>query len=267
MKQLFQVIGLIGLLFFSFFLNEKTKTVIKNLDDIMVQIKKNKSKYEFDGINATIKEIFIIPGISKRIVDVDKSYRKMKKYGKYDDDYYVYNYKLPKINLNNNRDKIIISGNKTRKFISVNFLVNDVNEIKRIIEVLNNNGIKATFFLKEKLLNSNIKFFYNIVRNSFLIGTFDNDEYTVKIIKNVINQPNIYYLAKDDKICKINGVYNISGIYIDNDYYRKVTEKLKNGSIFLLNYSNNLINELDYIIKYILNRGYFIVDLDTHIME
>ena len=118
MKQLFQVIGLIGLLFFSFFLNEKTKTVIKNLDDIMVQIKKNKSKYEFDGINAKIKEKFIIPGISKRIVDVDKSYRKMKKYGKYDDDYYVYNYKLPKINLNNNRDKIIISGNKTRKFMA-----------------------------------------------------------------------------------------------------------------------------------------------------
>ena len=39
MKRLFQVIGLIGLLAFSFFLTDKTAIVVKNMDEVMQKIK------------------------------------------------------------------------------------------------------------------------------------------------------------------------------------------------------------------------------------
>ena len=90
MKKLFQLIGLITLLFFSFYLNGTTKSVIKNMDDIMVQIKLNKKNYNQDEISAVMDDKYIIPGISKKIVDENKSYENMRKYGKYDEDYYVY---------------------------------------------------------------------------------------------------------------------------------------------------------------------------------
>ena len=88
MKKLFQFVGLITLLFFSFYLNSTTKNVIKNMDDIMMQIKMNKNKYNRDRVDAIIIDKYIIPGISKKTVDENKSYENMRKYGKYDEDYY-----------------------------------------------------------------------------------------------------------------------------------------------------------------------------------
>ena len=41
MKKYFEYIGLITLVCFSFFITEQTVTVVKEVDDIMVQIKNN----------------------------------------------------------------------------------------------------------------------------------------------------------------------------------------------------------------------------------
>ena len=61
MKKIFEYIALISLLIFSFFLTDKTSTVIKNMDEIMIMIKDNKKRYETKEINAVINDKYINP--------------------------------------------------------------------------------------------------------------------------------------------------------------------------------------------------------------
>ena len=272
MKRTFQVIGLISLLGFSFFLTDKTATVIKNLDDIMIEIKENKHLYEQEEINAVIKDDGIIPGISKKTVNVNKSYNSMKEYGKYNSNLYVFDYKIPTISIKNNLDKYIISGNSKKRMVSINFLINDNTNINKIIEILNNNEIKASFFVNEKWLSNNMDLAYNLIDNEFIFGidNIDNNyEWMNTIITKVSKQDQLYCLYGDEVInkCQKGGGYTIKGIMIDRDYYNNVTKSLKSGAIITFKVDDKLIKNLDNIIKYILKKGYTIKNLYDHIEE
>ena len=89
----------------------------------------------------------------------------------------------------------------------------------------------------------------------------------LKIVRNIIKQDKVYYYSINDNICKIDRIYNVGGIYINNNYYKDVIDSLQSGAVFTFKYSNKLIKELDYIIKYIINRGYDIETLDIHFKE
>ena len=77
MKRLFEYIALISLLIFSFFLTDKTSIVIKNMDELMIMINNNKKRYETKEIKAVINDKYITTGISKRKVNINKSYNKL----------------------------------------------------------------------------------------------------------------------------------------------------------------------------------------------
>ena len=83
MKNFFQIVGIISLLCFSFIYTEKTVTVVKEFDDIMIQIKEQNELYKILPTEATIADDTIIPGLNGSEIDIDKSYSKMKRYGKY----------------------------------------------------------------------------------------------------------------------------------------------------------------------------------------
>ena len=89
MKKIFKIIGLISLTCFSFFITEKTSLVVKNMDDVMISIKENMDNFKTKSIDSIIKDNTIIPGISGRKVNINKSYKKMKEYGKYNEDLYL----------------------------------------------------------------------------------------------------------------------------------------------------------------------------------
>lgn len=273
MKRTFQVIGLISLLGFSFFLTDKTATVIKNLDDIMIEIKNNKSSYEQEGTDAVIKDDGIIPGISKKTVNVNKSYNNMKEYGKYNDNLYVFDYTIPNISIKNNKDKYIISGNSKKRMISLNFLVADDTEIEKIVEILNNNNIKGGFFVNEDWLSNNMDLVYNLITNKFIFGIDNTDENNYEWMNTILtkadNQAQMYCFY-DDKVidkCKELDGYTIKGITIDSDYYNNVTKSLKSGAIITFKVDDNLIKNLDRIIRYIFKKGYAIENLHDHIEE
>ena len=78
MKKFFQVIGIISLLCFSFIYTEKTVTVVKEFDDIMIQIKNQYDLNKSASVDAIVVGDTIIPGISGSEIDIDKSYSKMK---------------------------------------------------------------------------------------------------------------------------------------------------------------------------------------------
>ena len=81
LRKFFEVIGLLSLACFSFFITEKTTTVFENVDNIMLQIKNNSYKYNIDSIDASINNNTIIPGIYGRYVDIKKKLSQGK--GKY----------------------------------------------------------------------------------------------------------------------------------------------------------------------------------------
>ena len=85
MRKLFEGIGLLALLLVSFIYTEKTMTVIKENDDVMIELKDVADSYYIEPIEATIREDEIIPGIKGRKVNINKSYNKMKQIGKFNE--------------------------------------------------------------------------------------------------------------------------------------------------------------------------------------
>ena len=75
MKKIFQMIGLISLTCFSFFMTEKTALVVSDMDEIMIEIKANYENYKTEAIDAIIEEDTIIPGVCAKDVKIKKSYK------------------------------------------------------------------------------------------------------------------------------------------------------------------------------------------------
>lgn len=274
MKKFYQAIGLLSLLCFSFILTDKTAEVIKNMDEIMIMIKEQEKKYYKEAVDAVIKEDYIIPGISARKVLVNDSYIKMKEYGKYNPNLFVYKYILPNASIEDNKDKYIISGNKAKRMVNLNFIINNESEIDNIIHILEDNQVLASFFVTEDFLSDNLELTYHLILQGYNFGINIKDSKNYKwmntIITKVGKQDNIYCLYQDintSSDCeKING-YTIKGYRLDHDYYNEISKKLESGAIFNLNINDELDDNLDLIIKYIKKKGYKITNLDEHIKE
>lgn len=272
MKKFFELFGLFSLACFSFFITEKTTTVFENVDNIMLQIKENSSKFNIDSIDAIIDDNTIIPGIYGRDVDIKKSYKKMKKYGLYNENMYVYKSIKPNISLSNNTDKYIISGNKKYRNISLIFKVN--NDISSIINILNNNDIKANFFIDSNWFEENNDLVIDLINNNYIIGNIGSRDSSFgwmdTIIKSLTKQKQgyCYYTDKDnDSYCISYKNYLIKPIEINNNLLQEVKNNLNNGVMLSFNIDNKLINELDTIIKFIKSKGYNIVNIETLLNE
>lgn len=277
MKKIFEMIGLISLACFSFFITEKTTTVFENVDNIMIKIKENSYKYNHDSIDAIINNDTIIPGIYGKIVDIKKSYQKMKKIGFYNENMYVYKDIKPNISLNDNIDKYIVSGNKSKRNISLIFKVD--NDIESIIDILNNNEIKATFFVDNNWFEDNNNLVLNLINEGHNIGNLGNNlDYSDSsfgwmdtIIKSLSNQKHGYcYFTNNrnnDKYCNNYKNYIIKPKEIENFPLYEVKNNLSNGIMLSFNTNNKVIKELDSVIKFIKNKGFNIVNLETLLSE
>jgi len=145
MRKIFEIIGTISLIFFSFFYTNRISTVIKNNDDLMIEINNLKDQYIYPVREAIINENTLMPGLSGREIDVNKSYKRMKKLGSFNDSLLVYKDIRPTNRLK--YDKYIIGGNPNKKEVSLIFLVNGNNNINNILSILNYNDLKANFFV------------------------------------------------------------------------------------------------------------------------
>ena len=222
MKKLFELIGLLTLACFSFFITEKTTTVFESVDNIMLQIKENNYKYNTDSIDAIIENDTIIPGVYGKIVDIKKSYKKMKKFGMYNDKLYVYKYIKPNTSISDNMNKYIISGNKEKRNISLIFKVN--NDIDDIINILDENNIKATFFVDNIWFEDNNNLVIKLINDGHIIGNLSHNlEYSDSsfgwmdtIIKSLSSQKQGYCYYTENKknieYCSNNKNYTVKPI-------------------------------------------------------
>ena len=173
-------------------------------------------------------------------------------------------------------DKYIISGNKSKRSISLIFKVDD--NIYNIINLLDKNNIKATFFINNNYLEDNSDMIIDLINNDHIIGNLGNNlDYSDSsfgwmdtIIKSLTNQKRgyCYYTNKvNDKYCIDYKNYIIKPIEINDNFLYEVKKNLSNGVMLSFNINNKLIKELDSIISFIKSKGYNIVNIDVLLNE
>lgn len=250
----FKLIGIMSLLVFSFYLTDLATEFAINSNPLMQTIKDNSKNYNTTSVNATINNNTIIPGIKGKVVNEIESFLNMKDFGSFNSNYLLYDLIEPEISLNNNKEKIIISGNK--KIRQVTLLVRDTN----LIEYLKNNKYKYTKLIKyDDLLDKD-----NVNIESDRLKFLDVDTLLNKKELNnkicVIDYSNIencknkkYYIVKPNIVIKNNNmISNISNI--------------DNGSIIYL--SDNLsLDNLKIIINLIKRKDMKLVYLSEIIKE
>ena len=210
--KFYKIIGIISIVVFSFYLTDFATELAINSNPLMQTIKDSSDNYQVSSVNATIKDNTIIPGIKGKKVNTMESFLNMKDFGSFNINYLVYDSVVPSITLEQNKDKVIISGNK--KIRQISLLVKDNNEIK---EYLNKNNIDYSYLitlLRKKDLNKKI-----------CILDYSNIE-ICKNKKYYIVKPSIT-LKNSNVVSSINMVEKGSIILIDNNL------SLDNFKIFL----------------------------------
>ena len=279
MKKIVKFIGLITLILFSFFYTDKVTRVLKENDSLMTKIKEVKEEYKTPPQSGIINNNTIIPGINGKVINIDKSYKKMREKGIFDEDLIIYDRIIPKNSLQNNKDKFIISGNKSKKMVSIIFILDDNKYIDRIQNISYNKKIIINYFVDYKYLINNSTEIKKI-ENSEIYNYGNNGEYTPdniifanNLISRIRNNEAIYCLSsiKDLdvlKLCSNNDLHTIiPNIIIKNNPYSTIKRELKNGSIILMELNNNNAIELGIIIDYIKGKGLDIVGLSSLLNE
>lgn len=276
LKRIFEIIGFISLVCFSFFYTNEISNVIKENDDLLIQIKDNENLYNVKAIDAVILDDTIIPGVSGKKVSVDKSYNNMKKYNTFNENLLVYDKVKPNVSVNKVYDKYIISGNKSITNITLTFVLYPDSNIDNIINILNKNEIKATFFVDMDYFDNNNEIISYLIKNNHTIGFLNsskgNINYMSAVVSKINNQKYLFCFnnlknSEFLKICSLNNNYSISSNVIDKDYYINVKKNLTNGSILTFKVSSKLDNELGLIINYIKQKGFKIINMPELINE
>ena len=172
MKRFFEILGFLSLVCFSFFYTEKTIDVVKEVDDIMITLKEQAPKYQVKAENAKIDGKFMTPGISGKIVNLQKSYEEMKHYGKFHPNLLVYDKVSPEISIKNRYDKYIQTGNPKKRQVSFLFIVDEKGNSSPIIEILKEKKVTGTFFIDGSWLEKNQNELVSLIEGKFTVGNY-----------------------------------------------------------------------------------------------
>lgn len=281
MKKIFEGIGLLSLICFSFFYTSQIATVIKDNDDIYKQINEIKEQYTTKPIDAIIKGNTIIPGISGSEIDVNKSYKKMKKINSFNDNLLVYKSIKPSISVNEMYDKYIISGNKNKNEVALLFLLKDGDSVHSILNILQENEVEATFFTDGYWFENNNELVLDIIEEGHNIGnlgyTYNYNvsgiDWMNSIVKSIGEQKDTYcYNLIDDatalSLCNGNKSYTIRpNIVIKQNPLIEIKKSLNNGSIISLEVNDTTTKELPLILDYIDSKDLKMVNIEELIEE
>lgn len=281
MKRFFEILGFLSLICFSFFYTEKTIDVVKEVDDIMITLKEQAPKYQEKAENAKIDGMFMIPGISGKIVNLQKSYEEMKHYGKFHPNLLVYDKVSPEISIKDRYDKYIQTGNPKKRQVSFIFIVDGKGDPSPFIEILKEKKVTGTFFIDGSWLENNQNQLTSLIEEKFTVGNYSNrGDYTHEsfvwidtIIKRVGGQKQGYCLVEKEnkkalKNCKLQKDYTIyPNIIIKENPYSELTEQVESGSIILMDMNARVKKELPMMITYLKQKGYEIVNLEQLLEE
>lgn len=240
MKKFFINIGIITLVIVSFLYTQKISSVMKEYDEIMINIKKYYKNYNEKLKKNIVKKDTVTIGNCSRQVNIKKSYTNMRQYGKYDPSLYIFD----KICNQKIQDKYIIKGSKKNKVTLIIKTDTFIDTLEDVTIYTNNKDLMQQMFLKHMVVS-------------------DNDKY----LKKILGQKNYCVLEHKDKIklkkCIENNNYTvIPNIIIRNKAILNLMKKVDSGSIIYANKTN-----YKKIINYLKYRGYEIISLKKMIEE
>lgn len=276
MKRVFKYLGIAVVLTISFLYTEKTALIVKDIDEIMIRIKEISSIKKMAPIQAKIVENTIIPGMNGFEVDIDKSYRKMRYAGKYNDNLLEYKTLYVDNLLSNNKDKIIISGNKQKMQVALVLILNNEKYINDLIRIDKKSDI--SIFISGSFAESNNENLNQLSFRKSVLGTIGyNYEYNIpdyvwldSIVKSISNTNNSYCLSTKKEVpegCAQYDNYSIYGEPITSSFLTRTKQQLGHGEILIYNVNDLLINEINSILDFINSKGYEIVKIDKLLKE
>lgn len=279
MKGIIRMIGVLTLIGFSFFYTDKVIEVIREEDEIMIELESIKELYKIEPINATIVSNTIIPGINGRKINIESSYKKMKINNLFNENLLIYDNITPKINLTSNKDKFIIKGNNNKSIVSIIFILNNKKYLEEIENILKTKNVTVNYFVDyDFLINNSTTIKENQRHEYYSYG--DNGKYTAdnllfsnNLISRISNNNAIYCLAinmENDilKLCSNNSLYTITPTIIgEKTPYKHIKTNITNGSIIFLDLNKETTKELGTIIDYLKGKGYKIEGLSTLLSE
>ena len=277
MKKTLEYIGIISLFIFSFIFTEKTATVLKEQDEIMIKIKEIQDKYYIKPKEAIIMNNTIIPGLNGQEIDLNESYYRMKKIGLFNETLLQIKKIKPKNLLKNNQNKFIISGNKSKNEVSLLFIIQNDKLINNLLYQLDKNNIQGNIFITGEFFEEN-NTLVNKISNNHLIGnlSYNNDYknndfiWMSKIIKKF--NDNFCYTENLNEeileICSKNKSYTIvPTTIIKTKPLMNISRKLNNGDIISIYVNDENIKQLNMVFNEIKTRGKKIVKLDKLLLE
>ena len=143
MKKLKYILTIIAIIL-SFYFTDKLMILVDNKNPLMQTIIKEETNYNIKPVNAEIKDNTIIPGLNGKKVNRHKSLIKMEEFSKFNEIYLKYDEITPDISLKDNKDKIIVKGNKLKNKVAL-----IVEENTLIENYLNDNNIKYSYILNK----------------------------------------------------------------------------------------------------------------------
>ena len=281
MKKIYKVVGVICLVIFSFFYTDKVILFIRESDPIMKSIRKSETSHKIDPINAQIDENKIIPGVNGKVIDYDNSYKKMKKYGTYNESLTVFKEEEPAISIEDYYDKYISQGSGINNDVSLVFNVKNSDNITNILNILVENNTLATFFVDGLWLENNRDLVASMAEASYEIEilNYDNkyDELyfssSLNLVNSITNLKPKYCFAKYDnkevlELCSKLNLHTIIPTIMTGNYpYKDVKSKLTKGAIIGFDINSSTEIELPTVINYIKQKGYVINTLDSLLSE
>lgn len=279
LKNIIKITGLFVLIVFSFFYSDKVYSVVSSRDELMIKIKDVCEFYYVKSIDGIVTKNTIIPGIKGKTVNVDKSYKKMREIGTFDEKLIIYDDIKPNNSISDNRDKYIIHGNYNKDMVSIIFIVDNDRYLDKIENIILSKNVIANYFVTNNYLIENSTYIASL-KNSEVYNYGDNGEYTPdnlifanNLITRITKNEAMYCLSEKFSsntlsLCSKNNLYTVvPNIIIDGNLYINIKDKVDNGSIILIKVNNNNITELSIGIDYLKSKGLDIVGLSNLISE
>jgi probable sporulation protein (polysaccharide deacetylase family) len=260
----------------------------KQEDPLYQSIVKNASTYEIPPSNAKIDEVWkAIPGYNGITVDIEASYKNMKKIGTFNEKKLVYKQTEPSVHLNDLTPSPIYRGHPDKPMVS--FIINVAwgNEyLPEMLATLKKHQVKASFFLEGRWVKNNPELAKMIVSAGHEVG---NHSYTHPDMKRISAAQTRDQLLKTNEVIEAaTGKKSIwfappSGSYRDetvtiaaefkmktvmwtvdtidwqkpspNQLINRVISKISNGSMVLMHPTESTAKSLDTLITRIEEEG------------
>ena len=253
--KFFKYFGIVAIMLFSFYYTDKIANFMLEKNKLYQEIANVKNNYTEQSVSAIIDGDYIIPGLNGSEVAVKDSYYNMKSLDTFNEYYLVFNETIPKITLENHKDKIIHKGNVQKK--NVAFIMENDATLK---EFFLNNNLKANILVTLEDYSQ---------KNSF--EPINNDSKNYEKLESLLNNASLnknlcIINTNIIDICREKRKYLIEPSILNNTTFLNIKNNLSSGDIFLVKKGTN-INSLKMLIKDINFQDLKIVYLSELISE